>query len=436
MLNRDAWHVPPEHSGEWAWYLIPCPDTTEYKAALIGAVFLLTQADNWDVDTGNILEPVMAFSEAFNCMSDVTVLFDRIADALEVSNLRSSEVVAELAGIKDALYDAEGGGLADLITLLPVLLGQSNTTALAMLGEVQSGRLDSANVPVSSGSSECCNNEPMSVANAVANGYAQRMPLQECNASTVVLEYSQPIAEVDMVVDGNVWEARKGAESSGAYPVALTWVAQASVPVSVTGEVRNNDSGQLVILSITDSGGVPIASYGDTSFVDVDVQFDAVEGEQYTFITLWDTSGISQGGSMGFVDLQVCFTGSVDESLPVVALALNEGIGEVTEGSLFRSWRGWVEAEYGLTNTEIELEIVDDTRPVFTLDWTRPYSGTLQLQSYMAGNPVELLTIPPETEDARWTTKFSQAFDRVVLSLKMQGGQALADIVIWAFADD
>lgn len=429
MVDRpNAWHVPDDWNGvDWSFYLVPCPNSLQYKAALRGAALLLCEAHNWDENTGDIVEPLKAFSLAVECMQVID-------DILQSIVTNQEDMVEQLTRIADNLETSDGeGGIVDIATILfdilPVLLAQADASELlagsasdievwleGSFGAGADGRVSElVNALQLTSGSGCC--EP----NPTVNGMVFLPPgcfdyagHDQINAEQGVTFTPNPDGTITLECLSN--------------PAILTLQYPSTAGkliLKYDAELVNNDSGDFELWV------KPADGSGWDTLIDASASVDGVielTDYQQPLLLRFMVNGVGDVWEIGGA---ICQT-ITDYSKPTVVIDTAAGIGSIEGGNFMKSAEAWVMDAFD--PAVIRAEINESVANV-EIDWTRTFDGTVTVETYDGATLVNDYEFDASLQRRTTVDFLSDTWDTLKVEIVANAAQALADVVVWAFGD-
>lgn len=438
MRDRpNAWHPPSDWNGvDWSWYIVPCPDSQDYKASLRGALLLLTEVQNWDETLADPIPPVKAFSEAYTCMADITFYFDQMVQ-------NQTDMIAELAGIKDALIAADGeGGFVDIATILfeilPVLLATSTAA-----GELESGLNGLYNffsgdapaqndalirelidgiqfAPATSGGG-CCDPNPTSngLVNQPDNSPCQGIGSGETEDVGFMTLTRNSATQLRTELTNTMGST---IQSFSGFPPDR----QISIKGGIAGS-QTDDTDCKIEYGLTAAGAWnEVYDENIAAPIDIDVLVESnSNGEVFLRLTL-------SGASGDIIDWTASLCPQLDTSKPMAIIDLGNGVGQIQEGGIMSVAGQFVLSQFNPTT--IKAEIAQSVARV-ELDWTRPFSGTVTIETLNNGVLVETVPLDPSNTRRGFVEFVDDEWDELLVIVDTVVDQVINDLVTWAVFD-
>lgn len=361
---------------------------------------------------------------------DITQKLDQIIATNEDRNARLGE-------IRDSL-NSDDGSIADVLwDLLPVLLagnaemqamGQSlgaMQTSMELVGEntTQSAQAASQQVELSISTEGLCCGGTMSgdpTAGGVAEVYA---PSVSCNDMGDVFT-EDSIGMTTSLNGSNQLILTPTGSGSMQYVGSLNVANGVHYVGSFDLEFSDGGVGWYLKLSWNDD----VVIYEANSSGNISIPIDA--------------NSPPSGANQLIIDLQMSFSYEaylgmelcadvLGSGKPQVILDLGNGIGEV-KGGLMRGANAWIVNAFGTAEAEIESTIQESVEQV-QIDWTRPISGTLTVEVYDGLQSVETYDFDMSDGRAGVVDFVSDQWDSLKVKIKEAAGQALGDLVVWAY---
>lgn len=317
-----------------------------------------------------------------------------------------------LQEIADSLYADSGDSIVDVIGFLLPLLGTTNTELSSLVAAAQDQLLISD-------ASVCCDDpnptaKPLGSGQVTLYGYTCEN-IQDKTWTFVSGQGYHTQDEFALQITfpsfGDVWRHRLEGLQAGEYTYSWQGAAGDSGNDIISNMYHNTTVLHSDEASTFSFGGTVTLAEGD--YLELSLQCDAA-----------DTMN---------VDGSLCVDNET-VGLPTLAFSLQDNIGSlryISDSSLMRTAQGWFYGADGLNHgLEVVPEIGRTDYDSFQLDWTRPISGTLQIDLLNASVVVD--TVTANTSNVtRLYKALSVAWDEIKVVFKPLSGELVRDITMW-----